>query len=77
VAIRGSRSAGASIRLISRARDRWSGVRRVRVDFGDGSPAAFGRDVRHRFAAGTHTIRVTATDKARNTTTVTRRLTIG
>ncbi|MEJ7785783.1 MAG: PKD domain-containing protein [Solirubrobacteraceae bacterium] len=77
VAIGGSRSAGASIRLISRARDRWSGVRRVRVDFGDGSPAAFGRDVRHRYAAGTHTIRVTATDKARNTTTVTRRLTIG
>ena len=77
VAIRGARSAGASIRLISRARDRWSGVRRVRVDFGDGSPAAFGRDVRHRYAAGTHTIRVTATDKARNFTTVTRRLTIG
>lgn len=77
VAIRGSRSAGAPVRLVSRARDRRSGVRRVRVDFGDGSPAAFGRDVYHRFAAGTHTIRVTATDKARNTTTVTRRLTIG
>jgi len=77
VAVRGSRSAGATVRFVSRARDRYSGVRRVKVDFGDGSPAASGRDVRHRFAAGTHTVRVTATDRARNTTTVTRRLTIG
>lgn len=77
VAIRGPRSAGATVRFVSRARDRLSGVRRIRVDFGDGSRAAFGRDVRHRFAGGTHTVRVTATDKAGNTTTVTRRLTIG
>lgn len=77
IAIRGPRSASATVRFVSRARDRLSGVRRVRVDFGDGSRAAFGRDVRHGFAAGTYSVRVTATDKAGNATTVTRRLTIG
>ena len=46
------------------------------VDFGDGTNA-FGSNVVHRFARGSHTVKVTATDEAGNYTTVTRRLTTG
>jgi hypothetical protein len=67
---------GAVRRFIVHATDRWSGVDGTKVDFGDGAKA-FGRDVSHRFARGTHTVKITVTDDAGNDTTVTRRLTTG
>lgn len=68
------RGRGAVRRFVTRASDRLSGVDGIRVDFGDGTKA-FGRDVSHRFAPGSHVVRVTVTDEAGNATTVTRRLT--
>ncbi|MFL5843175.1 MAG: hypothetical protein ACJ762_00685 [Solirubrobacteraceae bacterium] len=65
---------GAVRRFAIHAVDRLSGLERVRTDFGDGSPAAFGAGVTHRFPAGSHTVTIAATDEAGNTTTVTRRV---
>lgn len=72
----GSRRRGTSVKLLIRAVDRFAGVRSVRVDWGDGSPAAFGVRLGHRYAAGSYTPRITATDRAGNTTVLTRRLAI-
>lgn len=68
------RGRGAVRRFVIGATDRWSGLERVKVDFGDGSPPAYGRDVTHRFARGAYTVKITATDEVGNYTTVTRRL---
>jgi hypothetical protein len=68
---------GAVRRFAIAASDPYSGLARVRTDFGDGSRAAFGRNVAHRFPRGSWTVKITATDEVGNYTTVARRLTIG
>lgn len=76
VRIRGRRAPGALLRFVIVATDRHSGASSVKVDFGDGSPPAFGSDVSHRFAAGPHTVTFTVTDRAGNRTVETRRFTL-
>ena len=76
MAVRGSRTAGSAVRFSLRAGDRLSGLRTVKINFGDGSPTVFGRDVSHRFRAGSHTVTATAVDRAGNRTTRTRRLVV-
>lgn len=63
---------GASRRFEARVADPHAGVRSVRFDFGDGSEPVFAEVVRHRFPRGTHTVKVTATDRAGNARTVSR-----
>lgn len=52
-----------------------SGLRSVRFNFGDGT-VAVGTRVRHRFRAGTWTVRATAFDRVGNYTAVTQEITI-
>jgi hypothetical protein len=68
---------GALRTLAITASDPYSGLERVRTDFGDGTPAGFGRSLSHRFPRGSWTVKVTATDEVGNKSTVSRRLTIG
>jgi hypothetical protein len=78
--IRGTRKAGAQVRIQARAADvlnpTGSGVKLVRIDFGDRSPAVAARTAVHRFRRGTFTVRVSATDRAGNATVLTRRVRI-
>lgn len=75
VTVRGRRVAGRALRFLVRARDRLAGVASVRLDFGDGRPA-FGTDVARALGPGSHAVRITATDRAGNRTTVTERVTV-
>ncbi len=60
----------------ARARSRASGIDAVTYDFGDGSARLRARTIKHRFRHGTFTVTVTATDRAGNSTVVTKRLRI-
>ena len=64
--------AGAPARMTAAAADRWSGAA-LAWDFGDGATARGGA-VAHAFAAGTHTVTLTATDGAGNVTRAARTL---
>jgi len=78
--VRGDRKAGALVRVETRAADilnpTGSGVKTVRIDFGDRSPVVNARAAVHRFRRGTFTVRVSATDGAGNATVLTRRVKI-
>jgi hypothetical protein len=54
---------------------RASGVKIVKIDFGDGSPLVTGREATHRFGRkGAFMVRVSSTDRAGNAVAVTRRV---
>jgi hypothetical protein len=79
VRVGGKRKRGALVRVTSRARDvlnpEGSGVRVVRISFGDGSPKLAARAAVHRYRhSGAFTVQVSATDKAGNVTVVKRRI---
>jgi len=83
--VKGTRKAGQQLKLAFKAGDvatpaGASGMRYVRVDFGDGTPrlqlAKNRGTVAHRFRRGKFTVRVSGTDRAGNAIAVTRRLTI-
>jgi hypothetical protein len=83
VTVSGARKAGATLKVSvlasdpSRKRVRGSGLRTVRIAFGDGSRAIVGKRAQHRYArAGTRTVSVSASDRAGNVVTVKRRLRI-
>jgi PKD domain-containing protein len=83
VKVTGSRRRGKGLKVAVRAADgslrhpRGSGIARVRIDFGDGTRVDE-RRATHRYGkSGAVTLRVSATDKAGNARTVTRRLHIG
>jgi len=75
----GTRRAGETIAFTTTASDAApvtaSGMKSVALDFGDGTKVAAGSG-KHVFERGTYTITATATDKAGNVTTVTKRLKI-
>lgn len=77
--VRGTRRARSLIQVQARAADvlnpTGSGVKTVRIDFGDGTKVN-ARSATNRFRRGTFTIRVSATDKAGNATVLTRRVRI-
>ena len=67
VHVRGRRRRGATLRISVRARDgRGSGVKYVRIGFGDGSRRVLGSRASHRYRAGTFTLTVKAGDKVGN-----------
>jgi hypothetical protein len=80
VTVVGRRRAGSALRVIARARDRrGSGVARIRVRYSPGATVVM-RGARfrgtHVYRRGSHTLRVTAYDKAGNSATKTVRLRI-
>jgi hypothetical protein len=79
VRIGGKRKRGALVRVAASARDvlnpEGSGVRVVRISFGDGSPKLAARRAVHRYRrSGQYTVQVSATDKAGNVAVVKRRI---
>ncbi|MCW3049001.1 MAG: hypothetical protein JWO74_3285 [Solirubrobacterales bacterium] len=75
--VSGARRAGGAVKVGVSATDHASGVKLVRIDFGDKSRAVVGRSATHRYGrAGKFTIRVTASDNVGNVGTVQRRVTI-
>jgi hypothetical protein len=83
VTIGGTRKRGSFVKVSARVTDasgteaKASGLKDVRISFGDGSRAVAGRRASHRYShSGKVTIRVSASDKAGNIGTVTRRITI-
>jgi hypothetical protein len=81
VRISGTRKAGKTLKFGFSAGDvvhpGASGLARIRVDWGDGSPPGLtGKRAAHAYRRGRFTLRVSATDKAGNATVVTRRLVI-
>lgn len=88
--IAGRRQAGSTLTLTARASDpaavpaggapahrrRGSGVARVRIDFGDGTPPVAAARAQHRYRPGTFTVRAIAVDRVGNRTVATRRITV-
>jgi hypothetical protein len=81
--ISGSRKRGKFVKVAASVTDagrsgaKASGLKTVRISFGDGSRAIAGRRATHRYAhSGKVTVRVTASDKVGNVRTVKRRITI-
>ena len=81
VRVSGERKAGQPLKVSVRAADvqnpRASGLTRVRIQFGDGrtiTTQRFRGTFTHRYARGSYTLRVSATDKAGGATVVTRSL---
>jgi hypothetical protein len=81
--VSGSRKRGKFVKVAARVSDasgtaaKASGLKVVRISFGDGSRAIAGRRASHRYAhSGKVTVSVTAGDKAGNLRTVERRITI-
>jgi hypothetical protein len=81
--VSGTRKRGRFVKVAVRASDasgtsaRASGLKGVRISFGDGSRAVAGVRASHRYGrSGRVTVRVSASDKAGNVATVRRRLTI-
>jgi len=81
--VSGSRKRGkfvkvaASVTDASRSGAKASGLKAVRISFGDGSRAIAGRRATHRYAhSGKVTVSVTASDEVGNVRTVKRRITI-
>jgi hypothetical protein len=81
-AVSGSRRRGRPVRVRVRASDahpagrRASGVRGVRISFGDGAQSGEREAVHGYRRAGRYTVRVSVRDRANNITTVRRRITI-
>jgi hypothetical protein len=73
--VRGTRKAGKAVKVDVTASDvapvRSSGVKVVKIDFGDGTIVA-ARAAEHRYKRGSYTIRVSATDRAGNAGVLTR-----
>lgn len=83
VRISGERKAGRALKVSVRASDvqnpTASGLSRIRIQWGDGTTTTtrkFRGTFTHRYARGSHTLRVSATDKAGGATVVTRSLRI-
>jgi hypothetical protein len=77
VHVTGPRRAGAPLRIGATARDRGgSGLRGVRVDYGDGARASRRSSSVHRYRRGSYALTVRATDRAGNVTSRTVRLRI-
>jgi hypothetical protein len=81
--VSGTRRRGGLVKVAVSATDatgtaaQASGMKLVRVDFGDRSRAVTGTKAMHRYGrSGKFTIRVSATDNAGNVVAVTRRVTI-
>jgi len=81
--VSGSRKRLKAIRVAVRAADgslaapSGSGIKTVRIDWGDKTPIVSGRTASHRYAkGGKYTIRVSATDAAGNAVAVTNRITV-
>jgi hypothetical protein len=81
--ITGTRKRGKFVKVAAKVTDasgtaaKASGLKDVRISFGDGSRAIAGRRAAHRYAhSGKVTVRVTASDKAGNVGIVKRRITI-
>lgn len=68
VSVRGARRRGRALRISAGASDGFgrSGVKTVRIDFGDRRGAVLARSAIHRYRHGTFTLRVSATDAAGN-----------
>jgi hypothetical protein len=82
VRIKGKRKRFKPLRVVVRAADvlnpLGSGVKVVRILFGDGSASVVARDAVHRYAhRGSYTLRVTVADRAGNVKVVRRRIRIG
>jgi hypothetical protein len=83
VRISGARKRSAPVKVSARVSDasgttaKASGLKVVRISFGDGSRTVVGRHAIHRYGrSGKVTVRVIAADKAGNVVTVRRRITI-
>jgi hypothetical protein len=74
IKVKGRKTPGNVLQIIVDANDAGSGVRSVKVDLGDGSPATFGSAHRHAFARGTYRISARLVDKLGNARVVSRRL---
>lgn len=81
--VKGPRKKGSFVRVVARVSDasgtsaKASGLKGVRISFGDGSRAIAGKRAAHRYRrSGKVTVRVSASDKAGNVRTVKRRITI-
>jgi hypothetical protein len=81
--VSGSRKRGAFVKVAAKVTDasgtrsKASGLKGVRISFGDGSRAIAGLRAAHRYSrSGKVTVSVTASDKAGNVRTVKRRITI-
>jgi hypothetical protein len=81
--VSGTRRRGGVVKVTVKATDasgtsaKASGIKSVRVDFGDRSKAVSARKANHSYRrAGRYTVRVTATDGAGNATVLTRRIAI-
>jgi hypothetical protein len=81
--ITGTRKRGKFVKVAAKVSDasgtaaKASGLKDVRISFGDGSRAIAGRRAAHRYAhSGKVTVSVSASDKAGNVGTVKRRITI-
>jgi PKD domain len=81
--VSGTRKRGRFVKVTARVSDasgttaKASGLKNVRVAFGDGSRPIDGRRAAHRYGrSGKFTVRVSANDKAGNVRTVKRRITI-
>jgi hypothetical protein len=79
----GGRKRGQVLKVAARVSDasgtsaKASGLKVVRISFGDGSRTVVGRRAIHRYGhSGKVTVRVTAADKAGNVVAVRRRITI-
>jgi hypothetical protein len=81
--VSGARKRGGTVRVAAQVSDasgsaaKASGLKSVRIDFGDGSPVVTGRTAAHRYGrTGNFTVRVSATDVAGNAVAVTRKVRI-
>jgi hypothetical protein len=81
--VTGTRKRGSFVRVVARVSDasgtsaKASGLKGVRISFGDRSRPISGKRAAHRYAhSGKVTVRVSASDKAGNVRTVRRRITI-
>ena len=70
-------AAGATVAMSATATELWSGPPSISWDFGDGGTGAGGSTSHVYAAAGTYLVRVTATDGAGNSTSVTRTIVVG
>jgi hypothetical protein len=85
--VTGKRKAGKTLKFTVRAADPptaaatpaplTSGVRTVRIDFGDRTPRAAGTRATHRYRRGRFTVTVTVSDRAGNRTVIKQKLRIG
>ena len=67
---------GSPVAMTASAVDAWSGPPTLAWSFGDGATAT-GPTTSHAYAAGSYVVRVTATDRAGNTTSMTRTISVG